>query len=386
MSAPDARKAPSVALFFTFGVSLIDWDHLGYLEREIQLYQDLAERGIKTTFITYGNDLDLGYESRLDPIKIVPLNTSRFMPYSRVMKYLRSLSLPATLQKTLTSVNLIKTNQLWGSWSAVKAARVFQKPLLLRCGYEPNLLAARQGRSWLYRKIVRMVSRKSYQAADRILLACEEDSAFVQQEFNISRDKISVRMNFVDTDLFAPQDRQKLEKSILYIGRLAAEKNLAMLLEALQGSDYMLTLVGTGEEQPALKKYASQNNIKVDFLGAVPNDKLPGLINRHALFVLCSRYEGNPKALLEAMACGAAVVGSNVIGINNVIRHGVTGWLCEPDAEALRVGIDHLMESSSVRETLGNNARKYILENASLASYAEAEAKTYSELLSTIIG
>ena len=60
---------------------------------------------------------------------------------------------------------------------------------------------------------------------------------------------------------------------------------------------------------------------------------MPQYYNRCKVYVLCSLYEGNPKTLLEAMACGCAVVGTNVLGIQEIIRHQENGLLVPEQPE-----------------------------------------------------
>ena len=60
-----------LVLFFTNTISLKIWDKAGILDREIALYKRLRDKGVSTTFITYGNEFDLNYRYRLKGIKIL---------------------------------------------------------------------------------------------------------------------------------------------------------------------------------------------------------------------------------------------------------------------------------------------------------------------------
>ena len=57
------------------------------------------------------------------------------------------------------------------------------------------------------------------------------------------------------------------------------------------------------------------------FKGVLNNDELAYTYNKYKVFVLLSTHEGNPKTLMEAMACGMSVIGTNVIGIKQLISH-----------------------------------------------------------------
>ena len=102
------------------------------------------------------------------------------------------------------------------------------------------------------------------------------------------------------------------------------------------------------------------------FLGTKANDELPAIYAECDIFVLPSLYEGHPKALLEAMSCGMAVVGAEVPGIAEVIEDGETGALCGTDATSIRATLSGLARDSDRRARLGAGARRYIERTLSL--------------------
>src|SRR3546814_17832635 len=106
------------------------------------------------------------------------------------------------------------------------------------------------------------------------------------------------------------------------------------------------------------------------------------MINAGRIFVLPSSYEGHPKTLLEAMACGAAVIGTDVPGIREVIEDGRTGLLCAPTAAALRDAIERLLSDEPLRRRLGGNARQQIQMTESLARVAQLQLSAYLATLS----
>jgi glycosyltransferase involved in cell wall biosynthesis len=105
------------------------------------------------------------------------------------------------------------------------------------------------------------------------------------------------------------------------------------------------------------------------------------MIRRSALFALVSPHEGHPKSLLEAMSCGVAILGADSPGIREQIVHGETGWLVGPDVESIRAGIQHLLANPSLREKLGANARRFVLENYSLDRILGMEYAVYEEII-----
>ena len=153
-----------------------------------------------------------------------------------------------------------------------------------------------------------------------------------------------------------------------------------MLFEALSNSNIEVLLVGNGDRLPALLDLAAKLNVNAEFVGEIPNSKMPDMYNDAAVCVLCSSYEGNPKVLLEAMSCSCAVIGTNVPGIRELIRHQANGLLVELTSDSLREAIDHLLLDPILRDRLGRQAREDILESNSLSEYAQKEADVYRQL------
>jgi glycosyltransferase involved in cell wall biosynthesis len=88
-----------------------------------------------------------------------------------------------------------------------------------------------------------------------------------------------------------------------------------------------------------------------------------------------------PKTLLEAMACGLAVIGTNIDGTREVIKHGENGILCETDPKSIREAIVRVIEDEGLKQTLGINARKTIEQRFSLEKLTDKELGLYVKLL-----
>lgn len=145
--------------------------------------------------------------------------------------------------------------------------------------------------------------------------------------------------NGVDISLFTPAGR-KPSKIIrmVFVGRLVPQKGLDVLLESLglikdKLPPWRLTIVGDGalKEQylNMASRYALSENIA--WLGWVSLEKLPEIYNNHDIFVLPSRYEGMPSVVVQAMACGCAVLACNVYGVDELVTDGNTGRIAKID-------------------------------------------------------
>jgi len=370
-------------LFFTYGISLKTWDETGLIDREIILYKKLTEKGIKVSFITYGDKSDFKYSDKLRNVEIIPFYAFIKQPSNKILKFIQSFFLPFILRKYFKKVDIIKTNQMSTTWAPIIAKLLFKKKLIVRCGFEWYRFLRKKNPSLLVMFYMYITEYLSYHIANSIILTSEDDKQYIIRKFHISdSEKISVIPNYIDAEIFKPlADVSKKQDHLLFIGRLTEQKNLFNLLSALKGSHYTLDIVGDGKLKEPLMLFASENGIKVNFLGRLPNNEIPRLLNQYEVFVLPSLYEGNPKVLLEAMSCGLAVIGTNVEGINNIIKHKENGYLCEIDNQSIRDAINVVMKDQNFRKQMGNNARKHVIDYHSIDAALEKETDLYKTLL-----
>lgn len=154
-------------------------------------------------------------------------------------------------------------------------------------------------------------------------------------------------------------------KEIVAIGRLSAEKNYSLLLEAFAAickshDDYSLYIYGKGGEKGRLIKEAEDLGINdhVHFEGFV--DDVHRRVADADIFVLSSDYEGLPNSLIEAMAMGFPVISTNCGGggPKMLIENGVNGLLVPPnDVQALADAILLYIEDPQLKEKCSKNAR-----------------------------
>jgi glycosyltransferase involved in cell wall biosynthesis len=101
------------------------------------------------------------------------------------------------------------------------------------------------------------------------------------------------------------------------------------------------------------------------------------------LFALPSRYEALGCVYLEAMSCGKAAIGCRGQGIDEVIEHGVNGWLVDPEnLDQLTQAILEFTRNEFLRKSMGIAARETILGGFTLAHQAESLAEVYREYVS----
>ena len=372
----------NLVLFFSYGASLQYWKEIGIFDREIRLYKKLEDKGVHVTFLTYGDENDLKFEDQLGSIRVLPAYYGIHRPKNNLAALLHSLLLPWIFRKNLAKADLYKTNQMSGSWVALIAKLIHRKKLILRCGYELYRFVCRQGASVFKRFTVYLLEKTAYQLADKIFLTAEEEKSYIIKTFTASKQSTHTIPNFVETRIFQPlNNRNRNKNHLIFIGRLSAQKNLLSLIDALKGTNLKLDIVGDGELKETIANHAKVHQVPIKFFGKIHNSALPKLINQYEIFVLPSLYEGNPKAMLEAMSCGLAVVGSKVPGIQEIIEHDVNGLLCETSSDSLKSTIQRLAADGGLRKKLGYKAREYVLQHCELDSIADLEYRHYLELV-----
>lgn len=173
----------------------------------------------------------------------------------------------------------------------------------------------------------------------------------------------------------------------VFVGRLAPEKALAVLLDAwpLVRARYpaaRLSLVGEGPERPALEAQRTRLGLRdaVELPGAASEPL--ALLRNADLFVLPSREEGMSIALLEAMALGIPLVASAIPGNQRLVTEGVHGRLVAPgDAGALARAIIEQWDQSETAQVRGLAGRAHVASHYSI----EAVARRHLELFENLI-
>lgn len=368
-------KDSKLALLFTRGISLSYWEKIGSLDREIKPYIELSESFGEIFFFTYGDSRDLRFK------QILPKNIMIIPKPVMVPNILYVFLMPLIHAALFRKIDIIKTNQMDGSWAGVLAKNFFHKKLVVRVGYEwLNFLKTTNAKPWK-KLIASLVESVTYNNANKIIITSDEDKKFIEREFGITETTINVIRNYIDTNLFR-EDQSVLKdpKRIVFVGRLEKDKNLLMLVEALAHLDCKLVLIGEGSQKSEIKKLAEDLRVNVEFLGKVSQSDLPKEFQKSALFVLPSFSEGNPKALLEAMSCSLPVVGTSVKGIREVIEDGKDGLLAMLSPVSIREKIQLILENGELRDRLGANAREKILKEYALESILEKELSVYKNL------
>lgn len=182
-------------------------------------------------------------------------------------------------------------------------------------------------------------------------------------------EKTKLSWNSVDVDKFSNGDdsfkteHNLLDKPIvMFVGNLIKRKNVESLLEAkkIANSDYYLVIVGDGPLFKKLNKKVVDENIH-DVIFAGSRNDVERIIPSCDVLVLPSFSESFGLVLIEALACGKPVIGSNVGGITEIINDDV-GLLVNPNKiSSIARAIDNIINDEEFRLVLSSNARNRAL-------------------------
>jgi len=236
----------------------------------------------------------------------------------------------------------------------------------------------------LYRVYANILSRY-----DRIIIF-SQDQRRMLGSMGVADERIVVIPNGVDERAFCPGEssfKQEIgaETVVTFLGRVDPEKNVGILCECFQQLDppssTKLVIVGTGMEAAALRRRYG-GDPRIIFTGVISDiGKRVAILRATDIFVLPSRLEGLSLAMLEAMACGAATVATDVGSDGEALRGA--GLVLEPDAlpAQLRLALNTLLAYPGFRRTLGGQARQRVEERYSLEHNIRHVIELYESLI-----
>lgn len=184
-------------------------------------------------------------------------------------------------------------------------------------------------------------------------------------------DKIRLSWNSVDIDKFSPKqnttfkDENKLTDKpiVMFVGNLIKRKNVDSLLEAkkIANSDYYLVVVGDGPLYKNLTKKVKEENIR-DVIFAGSRSDVENIIPSCDVLVLPSFSESFGLVLIEALACGKPVIGSDVGGITEIINDDVGLFVNPNKVSSIAKAIDTMVNDEQLRLVLSMNARNRAMD------------------------
>jgi glycosyltransferase involved in cell wall biosynthesis len=185
----------------------------------------------------------------------------------------------------------------------------------------------------------------------------------------------------IDVEAFAKADGSKIRREfkskgydniVLFVGRLAKQKNLPLLLEVAKVIDQkhprtLFLLIGSGKQKENLECMIHEMGLRnLLLLGKIPYSSLPDYYVACDIVVLTSNYEGLPKTVEEAFAAGKPVVSTRVSGSTELVIDGKTGYLVDiGDSKAFAERLSQLLSRKEIGRRMGREGKKLIEKNYS---------------------
>jgi glycosyltransferase involved in cell wall biosynthesis len=203
---------------------------------------------------------------------------------------------------------------------------------------------------------------------------------------------LAVIPNGVDTEKYSPglsliKEQFKAKRLFVYLGRIAAEKNVEALLKAWKslemGQDSKLLIVGDGPLTTSLKPFYGEE-WGIIWLGFVADQqKRIDILRAADVFILPSLVEGLSLSLLEAMACGVACIATDAGADGEVIEDGAGVVLnTQGVTTQLKTLLPLFRDHQEITQLLGEKARKRVLQRYTLSKNITQLENLYTELLS----
>jgi L-malate glycosyltransferase len=228
---------------------------------------------------------------------------------------------------------------------------------------------------------------------DAVVVNCEAMRRHMMDDEHMAPQRIALCYNGVDTAQFYPTAVCKaatVAEAPFVIGAVCAlrpEKAIDLLQEAFARVRHLkpgmkLLIVGSGPELPKLESNSCRLGIKEDCIFVPATRLIPQFMRSFDIYVSCSRSEAFSNTILEAMACGRAVVASRVGGTPELIGEDERGLLFRPGETGDLAGkLTILIESKPLRDAMGARAAEFARANLTIEIAAKRIGEIYEKVL-----
>ena len=268
------------------------------------------------------------------------------------------------------------------------AARIAGVPVVL---FTAHGWAFTDGRAGWKRALLARMERLAARWSTAIVCVSEHDRRLAEQFGVGGQTKLVLIRNAIEP-VHAPRlDTVAVRRAlgvkqlpvIVSVARLAFQKDPMTLLDAARRlAAGTVVLVGDGPLRPAVEQYVRAHGLQERVIVAGMRRDVASILAVSDVFVLASRYEGLPLAVIEAMMAGLPVVATRVGGVPELVEDGVTGVLVPSrDGEALSQALTRLMADAELRSRMGMAGKSRALRDFAEDRMARETEILYEELL-----
>jgi len=242
-------------------------------------------------------------------------------------------------------------------------------------------------KSQWWKRIFIPFEKKTYQLADKIIAVSEDSKDILIKKYKIKLEKITVIPNGVEANKFFPiTNIEKIPNSMLYIGRVDKRKGVDFLIKSMlrvvkSNPNSKLFIGGKGKDLNKLKKFVIKNKLEnnINFLGFISDDKINEWYNKVQCVIVPSIFEGFGITVIESMAAGTLVIGTNVDGIRTIIKNKINGYLVDyGNVGSLSETINYVLHNNCL--DIIKNASKDIEEKYNIDIVRKVTGEFYNNL------
>lgn len=364
-------------VFMSSGTTLYKWQILGALTREISIFRPNILSGQYFSLCSYGGNADKAIAAKSN-IHVLLLGPNSFL--SRFVVRLPILSsiyyfLSLIFQNTHQYQSFISL-QTSGAWLPLCASLLKRKRFVYRYGFDACFFTRQiSGRGIIYFYFLFIHCLCTIFSSAIIVTSSLDKLRLLESFFFLSPSKVHILPNFVDTSLFSPlqgQPPSSFKSKAIFIGRISPQKCIPDVLRLASILNLSLTIIGDGSKYDVdeMHRLASFYHLDFTHLRSVSNSQLTHYLNIHTFFILMSSYEGNPKALLEAMSAGNVCIVKNSTNYDLPVIHLINGLILNSlDSSQEMSELSHQLCDTRLLSQLSVNARNTIVSSNSLPNY-----------------
>jgi glycosyltransferase involved in cell wall biosynthesis len=268
---------------------------------------------------------------------------------------------------------------------------VLTVPVARTCGVPVVITSVLGNRSLVRGRTVKLLRLVDWMS-DAVVVNCRALLRHLAEDEGVPREKVHLCYNGVNTQEFSPgkRDVPELPNASLVVGTVAVlrpVKALDVLQQAFAQvrciqEGMTLVIVGRGPELSRLQENSQRLGIQDSCLFITSTDEVPRWLRAMDIFVSSSYSEGLSNAILEAMACGCATIGTRVGGTPELLGEDQRGLLCRPgDPRDLATKMQLLVTNPYLRNTLKSRAIEFAQLEMSMEKATRSLSNIYSSLL-----
>ena len=366
-----------ILYIFTFDYSLKIWKETGIFDREIEYFNRLKNENIELTIFTFGDESDEDLLKDYN-FKIYPIYKYFKRPRFKIFRILKSFMFPFFIKKHI-NFDLVKQNQLQGSWIPIILKIITGKKLIIRTGYDVFLFSIKEKKAYFKRFLFYLLTQLSLSFSNIYTVTSINDKKFLEKYFFVRKKTIQLRRNWVQHANTKTELDVRRQDCVVSVGRLEKQKNYLKLIDLLKGSSKKLLIFGTGSEKNLILEYAKKEGVEIEIRDPIENTQLTSLMCEYKFYITTSLFEGNPKSILEAMGAGCVVIAPKNENNYEVIKDEFNGFLYDMSSTH---SFDYFFTKNNDQlNTVSTNAFETIKKDYSLHSFVSQEIREFKEIL-----